>query len=45
MRYIALRYCSKFQKNLTEFGGYGQKTTQKQPAMVIFAATMTFEIS
>ena len=27
------------------WGSYGQKTTQKQPAMVVFAATKTFENS
>ena len=26
-------------------GSYGQKTTQKQPAVVVFAATKTFENS
>ena len=27
------------------WGSYGQKTTHKQPAMVVFAATKTFENS
>ena len=44
MRYIPLHYCSKFQKNLTEFGGViAKKTTQKQPKIQLSAATKTFE--
>ena len=45
MHYLALHHWSKFQKNLTAFkGSYGQKTTQKQPEMVLSAATKSFEI-
>ena len=45
MHYLALHHWSKFQTNLTAFkGSYGQKTTQKQPEMVLSAATKSFEI-
>ena len=46
MHHIVLHHCSKFQtKFLTFRGGYVQKTSQKQPEMVLFAAKRTFQIS
>ena len=40
MHHFTLHHWSKFQNNLTAFkGSYGQKFTQKQPEMVLFAAT------
>ena len=44
MHYIALLFqISKESDRI--WGSYGQKTTQKQPAMVVFAATKNFENS
>ena len=45
MHYLKLHHWSKFPKNLTAFkGSYDQKTTYKEPEMVLSAATKSFEI-